>query len=380
MKKKVLDWCRQIAIGFLAALLLGPGLPVAAAEQEKEIQISAQSAVVMAADSELVLYEKEKDAKLPMASTTKIMTALLALEKAEEAGNPVVEITGEMVMVEGSSMGLREGDRLTLTGIVQGMMLCSGNDAANAIALYLGGTAEGFAELMNRRAKEIGMENTNFVTASGLDDEMHYTSAYDLALLAAVALKNTKFVEICSSRQLQVEFENPQKSVWYSNHNKLLSMYTGCIGMKTGFTKKSGRCLVSAAQREGVTLVAVTINAPDDWNDHTKLLDAGFEEVARQVFDESAFHIQVPVVGGTAETVMAQGAFGAAVTIRKADVQAIRRVVHLPKFLYAPVEQGCTVGVVEYYAGDKKLFSLPLKAAKAIRYQEKKGIWERIFH
>lgn len=365
-----------------AALLLCLSVPLTAKAQEEtpEIQTSAQSAVLITADTKQVLYEKAMGEKLPMASTTKIMTALLALEQIGETGDPVVDITDEMVRVEGSSMGLRAGDRLLLSGIVQGMMLCSGNDAANAIALYLGKTAEGFAAMMNTRAVEIGMVNTNFVTASGLDDENHYTTAYDMALLAAEALKSPTFTQICASQKLRIPFENPQKDVWLSNHNKLLAMYEGCIGMKTGYTKKSGRCLVSAAVRDGVTLIAVTLNAPDDWKDHATLFDKGFSETALQTFDESAFVTKVPVVGAAAQEIAVQGVYGGEITLLKAQFAEIRRVVFLSKFLYAPVNQGDTVGTVVYYAGNQKLYSLPLKAAEAVQYQEKQGIWERIFH
>ena len=165
------------------------------------------------------------------------MTALLALEEAEKEGDPTVTVTEEMVAVEGSSMGLRAGDELPLTGLAAGMLLASGNDAANAVALYLDGSQEAFAERMNRRAVEIGMGNTHFVTPSGLDDEAHYSTAFDMALLAREALKNNKFRELASSGTYQIAFDNPEKKVQYTNHNKLLWLYEGCIGVKTGFTK-----------------------------------------------------------------------------------------------------------------------------------------------
>lgn len=375
--------CRQGAAGFLAALFLccGVSVHVKAEESTETLELSAQSAVLITADSKLVLYDRFKDEKLPMASTTKIMTALLALEKAEEIGDPVVDITREMVMVEGSSMGLREGDRLQLSGIVQGMMLCSGNDAANAIALFIGGSAEGFAALMNSRAAEIGMKHTNFVTASGLDDENHYTTAYDMALLGAAAMQNPQFAEICASKKLNIRFENPEKTVWLSNHNKLLGMYEGCVGMKTGYTKKSGRCLVSAATRNGVTLIAVTLNAADDWQDHTKMLDMGFAKTALQEFDESGFSAEVPVAGTAGDSnITVQGINGGAAAIYAEDAAALRREICLPAFVYAPVSQGETVGTITYYAGSVKVCSLPLKAATSVAYEKKRGLWERIFH
>ena len=256
----------------LAALLVA--LPASAAEAPS---VSAQAAVLYDPMSGAVLYEKNGGEVLPMASTTKIMTALLAFESGQAGA--VVEVTPEMVAVEGSSMGLAAGDRLTLGSIARGMMMASGNDGANAIALFLGGSAVGFASLMNARAAEVGMENTRFVTPSGLDAEGHGTTAYDMALLGAEAMRCADFAETVGAVSQTVEFLSPEKTVRYDNHNRLLQLYSDCTGIKTGFTKKAGRCLVSSAERGGAQLICVTLNAPDDWNDHIALFEYGFSQL-----------------------------------------------------------------------------------------------------
>lgn len=361
----------------LAVVILpGPG----ADAQSFSGTVSARSAVLMTADTGRVLFEKDGDARLSMASTTKIMTALLTLEEAQRQGDPAVTVTEEMVHVEGSSMGLQPGDVLPLSGLAKGMLLASGNDAANAAAIFIGGSAEGFAEKMNARAAAIGMENTHFVTPSGLDDEAHYSTARDMGLLAIEALKNKAFREIAASASLQVEFLEPKKLVTYTNHNKLLQLYDGCIGVKTGFTKKSGRCLVSAAERNGVTLVCVTLNAPDDWNDHSALLDYGFAAVQSVSFDGSGFSAWLPVVGGQSQEVQVRGMRGASVTLEKEEADSITSAAFLPRFVYAPVEKGDEIGRLRYYAGDTPVFSVPILARESIpAVQPEPSFWEKLF-
>ena len=285
------------AAAVLAALLVA--LPASAAEAPS---VSAQAAVLYDPLSGAVLYEKNGGEVLPMASTTKIMTALLAFESGQ--ADAVVEVTAEMVAVEGSSMGLAAGDRLTLGSIARGMMMASGNDGANAIALFLGGSAEGFASLMNARAAEIGLENTRFVTPSGLDAEGHGTTAYDMALLGAEAMRCADFAETVGAVSQTVEFLSPEKTVRYDNHNRLLQLYSDCTGIKTGFTKKAGRCLVSSAERGGAQLICVTLNAPDDWNDHIALFEYGFSQLETRAITPDGTLYAVPVVGGAASSVV----------------------------------------------------------------------------
>lgn len=375
-------WRNRAAALGLSLCLVGALCPVARAAGP---EVSAQSAVVLTADTGAVLFEKDGHTPRPVASTTKIMTALLALEAAQERGDPLVDITQEMVAVEGSSMGLQAGDSISLTGLAAGMLLASGNDAANAAALYLDASLESFAARMNQRAAVLGMEDTHFVTPSGLDGEDaqglgHLSTAYDMALLARAALEDQAFRQLCSSPSLAVEFAEPVKRVTYTNHNKLLTQYQGCVGVKTGFTKEAGRCLVSAAERDGALLIAVTLNAPNDWQDHTALLDYGFSQVEPYQLAGGDVRLTVPVVGSPEEAVSLRGSNGGEVTLPLGQGAQVKRVVHAPKFLYAPVEAGEQVGEICWYLEGQLLGSAPLTAAGAAPLQEKApSLWERLF-
>ena len=375
-------WRNRAAALGLSLCLVGALCPAAWAAGP---EVSAQSAVVLTADTGAVLFEKDGHTPRPVASTTKIMTALLALEAAQERGDPLVDITQEMVAVEGSSMGLQAGDSISLTGLAAGMLLASGNDAANAAALYLDGSLESFAARMNQRAAALGMEDTHFVTPSGLDGEDaqglgHLSTAYDMALLARAALEDQAFRQLCSSPSLAVEFAEPVKRVTYTNHNKLLAQYQGCVGVKTGFTKEAGRCLVSAAERDGALLIAVTLNAPNDWEDHTALLDYGFTQVEPYQLAGGDVRLTVPVVGSPVEVVSLRGSNGGEVTLPLGQGAQVERVVRVPKFLYAPVEAGEQVGEICWYLEGQLLGSAPLTAAGAAPLQEKApSLWERLF-
>ena len=340
--------------------------------------LSAASAVLYYPEYETVLFEKNQASRLSMASTTKIMTSLIALEECTP--DRVVEITAEMVNVEGSSSGLREGDKITLRDLVYCMMLESGNDAANSVAIALGGSFEGFARMMNQRAAEIGMKNTSFVTPSGLDNENHYTTAYDMALLASEALLDRDFYAVSKETSRKISFIDSDKSVTLYNHNRLLSEYDGCIGIKTGFTKKSGRCLVSAAERNGIMLIAVTLNAGDDWHDHRKMLDYGFSRVDSTEADSDFSHYRVRVTGGTEMTVSVESD-DVAVNFLKDEDCNITRKVYLEKFLYAPVNKGDKIGFAEYYNGEKLIKTVPLTAEKDVAAAEnmkKENILDRL--
>lgn len=378
---------RAAALCIAGALVLGSAVfPKAKAQDlQTEMEVSAQSAVLMTADTGTVLYEKDAFSQRPMASTTKIMTALLTLEEGERLGDPVIQITEEMVAVEGSSMGLQAGDEISLSNLAAGMLLASGNDAANAAAIYLAGSLEGFVELMNQRAVEIGMEHTHFVTPSGLDGESadgrgHYSTAYDMALLAREALQNEQFRELCSSASYAVDFVQPVKRVTYTNHNKLLSQYEGCVGVKTGYTKQAGRCLVSAAERDGALLIAVTLDAPDDWKDHTVMLDYGFSQVEPYSLDGTAVSGMVPVVGSEQDSVSFSGSKGNTVSLPLGESAHVTSQVYLPAFVYAPVKSGDKVGEIRWYWDGKLLGTVSLIANQSARIQTKEpGVWAKLF-
>lgn len=322
-----------------------------------DTQDNASACVVVdAADGE-VIYGHDAFVQRSMASTTKIMTCLLACEsgRLEET----VRITGEMLTSEGSSVGLKEGDTITLHDLVTGMLLASGNDAADAVAVYLAGSIDDFATLMNARAQKIGMHQTTFVTPSGLDAKSHKTTAYDMALLTAEALKNDVFASLCKLQRADITISG--KTVTLYNHNKLLSQIEGCCGVKTGYTKKSGRCLVSAVTRNGITLICVTLNDPDDWQDHTQLYEACFSEYAPVQVHNRFF---VPVVGGTAERVACF--YNGQVYVRDAKQLSVR-VFYYP-FLYAPVKKGDAIGTVLCYDNGNQIMEIEITAGENVSY------------
>lgn len=314
----------------------------AEAQAVSEKAVSAQAAVLMDVCTGQILYEKNGDKILSMASTTKVMTALLTQEYIETIGDEEVKVSKEMVSVEGSSMGLRAGDSILLSDLIVGMLLPSGNDAANAAALHISGSMELFAQAMNNKAQCIGMNNTNFVTASGLDDPEHFSTAKDMALLTAHAINNRDFLSVFSQKTASISYCGGEKQASFSNHNKLLRLYGDCIGGKTGFTKKSGRCLVSAAQRDGCRLVCVTLNAPDDWNDHMNLFETGFSKMKKQSFPLQELYLPKAEGGQIAIKLK---------PVEKAYIygEKMERLVSLPKFVYASsLKKGDVLGYVDY--------------------------------
>ena len=398
----------RAAYAFLASVLLflttaGVFLPVAAASaggispgQSGDILIpagdaslpvalagvSARGAVLMEAESGDVVFGQNENARLPMASTTKIMTALVALESLPV--ETVVKITAPSVGVEGSSIYLTEGETLTLEQLLYALLLESANDAATAIAMAVAGSVEAFAEKMNQRAASLGLKDTHFVNPHGLDHEEHYTTAYELAVITRAALQNETFRAICATKRKTIPLRGEEGIRLLLNHNKLLDSYEGCIGVKTGFTKKTGRCLVSAAEREGITLIAVTLNAPDDWRDHTAMLDYGFDLYETiPLCEAGAFSAPLWLISGWQEYVMVENTDALAVTLRR-DHGPIRCVVELPRFAFAPVSAGETVGCLRFFeeardGTERELGTVPLKAAygvEAVTYPQ--GLWERL--
>ena len=329
-----------ICILFVTLTAFSPLCTVNAAE------VSAQAAVVIDIDNGRVYYEKNADTVLPMASTTKIMTALVVLESGLDL-DEYFTVDSNAIMVEGSSMGLQKGDRVTLRTLCYGMLLSSGNDAANAAAVRVGGSIEGFCRLMNERAKEMGLVNTSFQTPSGLDDEKHHTTAKELATVTWYAMKNDDFKNICNRVTASVEFGNPPYKRTLYNHNRLLRTYEGTIGVKTGFTKKSGRCLVSAAERNGVGLISVTLNAPNDWSDHTKLYNEYFDTLAKLELDEGTNYV-VKVTGGTTSSVNLVPSTIPVATLAAGELSRVEKSVVIAPFAYAPINCGDVMGEVVY--------------------------------
>ena len=257
----------SFALAGLALLSLLPG-------RAEGVGTSAASAILMDVDSGRVLYEQNADAKMLIASTTKIMTALVAVRDGKLSDT--VTVSREAAYTEGSSMYLKEGEELTLETLLYGLMLCSGNDAAVAVAEHVGGSVQGFVKRMNETARELGMDHSSFANPNGLDDEKHYSTARDMAVLACAALENETVLRIASTRSITIGGRT------MTNHNKLLSMMDGCLGLKTGYTRAAGRTLVSCAERNGQRLVAVTLQDGNDWADHQSLFEYGFSAYPAQ--------------------------------------------------------------------------------------------------
>lgn len=343
-------------------------LPVSSLQ---ESDLSARSAVVIDSETNNVIYQKNMSEKLSMASTTKIMTAILAIE----SGKLSCVVTADRdVICEGTSIGIKKGDSFTLETLIWALLLESGNDSAVLIAEFLSGNETEFSKRMNEKASQIGMKNTNFVTASGLDDSEHYTTAYDMALLASYAAKNPIFRRICSRENYVADYISPKISVTYSNHNKLLKMYDGTFGVKTGFTKKSGRCLVSACERNGITLVAVTLKAPDDWNDHIKLYNYCFK-----LSQTSKIDIQVPRLRVYGADVEWLEPVCDNVCVNSLFYDNISYTVLLPQFTYAPIKKNDHLGKIILYVDGRKYKELEIKADSDILPAEGKTEIEYTF-
>ena len=350
----------------LALCALSHALPIHAQSTAAAMPCSmdAGAAVLIDADSGRVLYEQHAHTRMPMASTTKIMTALVVLERCDLTETVCVD--ERAVGVEGSSVYLYAGEMLTVEQLLYALMLSSANDAAAALAYAVAGSIEGFAALMNQKAAEIGVQNTQFRNPHGLDADGHYTTAYDLAVITAYALQNEDFLRIVSTEKKVIPLREQQGARVLRNHNKLLASLEGCVGVKTGFTKKSGRCLVSAAERDGVRLVCVTLDCPDDWSTHTALHEGGFSAYERVTLAESgAYLASIPAVGGTQNELYLQADANVSVTLPRSR-GSITCTVNAPHFAYAPVTVGEVMGEAIWSLNGEEIARTPLYAAYGI--------------
>lgn len=333
---------------------------------------SARGVILLDADTGRVLFEQNADEPMLIASTTKIMTALVVIEHCDL--EQTVDIKQEWTGIEGSSVYLKAGEKLTVRELLYCMLLRSGNDAAVALACNCAGSIEAFAELMNQRAGELGLENTSFANPHGLDSENHYSSARDLALITAAAMGYESFCQIVSTESLTIGQR------YLTNHNKMLKFYTGATGVKTGYTKAAGRSLVSSAERDGMRLIAVTLNDPNDWADHTALLDYGFAEYHREeLCDAGEVVASIPVIGGDAPELQACAAETCRLTL--AADEELTTQIYLPRFVYASVEAGQQVGTIQYYVNGELAAEIPLLSANAVSKQSEapRTIWQRIW-
>ena len=340
------------------------------------LSLSARSAILIEGEEREVLYEKNGRERLPMASTTKIMTALVAAELLEL--DALISIPREAVGVEGSSIYLCEGEVLTVEQLLYALLLESANDAATALAVCAAGSVEDFAKKCNEKAKELNLKDTNFTNPHGLYDEEHYTTAYDLAQIAAHALKDPKIRKITATKRATIPLRATQSNLigegvrYLKNHNKMLSLYEGAIGVKTGFTKKSGRCLVSAAERDGLTLIAVTLNAPDDWRDHAAMLDLGFDNYeSKTIYEAGEFCYDFPLSNGASEYARAVNLSPIRTVVPKGKTEYTQSVESHFRFAIAPVAEGQILGRVTVVINGKTLSST-LICAESIDAKYKK--------
>ena len=321
------------------------------------METSAASAILMDADSGRVLYEHNADRKMLIASTTKILTALVAIEEGDLHDS--VKVSREAAYTEGSAMYLTEGETLTLETLLYGVLLCSGNDAAVAVAQHVGGSAKGFVALMNEKARELGMEHSSFANPNGLDDEQHYSTARDMAKLARAALENETLMRIASTRSVTIGGRT------MTNHNKLLHYVDGCLGLKTGYTKAAGRTLVSCAEKNGQRLIAVTLQDGNDWADHQVLYEYGFSAYpARTCAVRGQALTQASVSGGVSPTVPLIA--GAGFCYPAAETERLTTRICLDEPLRAPVSAGKTVGAAVFCLNGTEIGRVPLVAGRTV--------------
>ena len=322
--------------------------------------------LIMDGRMQSVLEEQNGDIVLPMASTTKVMTALLVLEKV--ATDEIVEIPQQAVGVEGTSLYIEKGEKYTVLELLYGLMLQSANDCAEALAWYVGkGSVDAFVDQMNAKAKEMGLKNTKFANPSGLPNEAHYTTAKELALIMVYAMKNQKFRKITATKEYKIHNQT------IVNHNKLLKLYPDCIGGKTGYTMAAGRCLVSIAERRGVPLVCVTLGIRDDWNVHTDAYEKWFGKVKETTIEETEkFSIRLPVAGGG--EAVAKNCDKVTARLFDTSEKIIKRV-QANGFIYGEKSAGDVVGTVEYWLGSYKIGESPLVLEAPIEVSVKKELF-----
>lgn len=342
---------RTLVLIILFALMLS--IPAGA----DEISVSAKAAIVYEPLTGTVFYEKNADDQMLIASTTKIMTALVALENCDI--DETVTVPKECESVEGSSMYLRAGDKLTMGELLYGLLLESGNDAAAAIALHISGSIEGFAELMNSKAAELGLKNSHFSNPHGLDADDHYSSARDLALIMAEAIKNEEFLKISSTSSVTIDGRT------YKNHNRLNEMYDAALCGKTGYTRHAGRTLVTCAKKDGMTLICVTLSDPDDWNDHVLLYESVFSRYKLIVTPAVGTDMgEVEVISGTETSVCVTPEESAFLIVGRDD--EVRYEAAKPEFVYADVEKGEYAGELCLKVNGRTVFTANLVFAENV--------------
>lgn len=339
----------------------------------ENLNLSGESYVIIEENSGRILYEKNGYRKMPMASTTKIMTALVALEYGDPT--KLVNIDSESVGVEGSSIYLKEGESMTLEDLLYGLMLRSGNDAAVAISKHVGSNSENFVNLMNTKAKEIGTINTHFTNPNGLHNEDHYSTAYDLAIITREAFKHDLFEKIVGSKSYK---STRDENNLYYNKNKTIFEYDGGDGVKTGYTTNSGRCLVSSAHRNNMRLIAVVLNGYDWFNDNYKLLDYGFENFKPFIiYDKMQYMKSIKLENGKKDKLNLVTEKEFIYPLSEDESKDVSYNIQLPDKLEAPILKGEKIGQISTYLYGKLINKENLIARETI---ERKGMIERLLN
>lgn len=342
----------------LAALMLLPTMQFAGAEAPNDGSAAtcAECMAVIECSTGRFLYGKNEDKKRPMASTTKICTAATVLDNCDNL-EKIITVPDKAVGVEGSSIYLQKGEKVKIIDLLYGLMLQSGNDCAEALAITVGGSLENFAKLMNETAEKAGAQNSNFVTPHGLHDDNHYTTARDLAMISAYAFKNPIFAKIVSTKKHIMPWEGRSYPRTILNKNKILSTYEGGDGVKTGFTKKAGRCLVSSATRNGMRIIAVVLNCGPMFEECSALMDKAFSEYKLcKVFDAKTVSEKIGVTDGKQSEVIASGKNEYFYPIRDGEINDIRVDINTVKVLPAPVAKDTEAGNFKIYLENQLLF------------------------
>lgn len=357
------------AVFLVIAAVFAYNIGVTNAEPVAELSgkkgVTAKSAILIEASTGRVLYEKNAFERMPMASTTKIMTAILAIENSNLSDTVVV--SPKASDVGESSIWLAAGEKMTMSDMLFGLMLASGNDAAVAIAEHVAGSVDEFSQMMNAKAKEIGAYNTNFCNPNGLPIDDHYTTAYDLALISAYAMKNDFFKELVKTQYKTIPWEGHEYNRVVKNKNKLLWQYEGGNGIKTGYTKAAGKCLSAAAERDGMQLISIVLSAPDMFNDCVKLLDYGFKNYSSKLIQQAGEYIgDVNVNQGTEDNFQVYTQQDIYYPLTDEEFSKLEKRTYLEKILDAPVLEGQKVGYVDIWLGTNQIYSVALTAPDTI--------------
>ena len=336
---------------------LNPGYSVTPIQNTRPVapddalpNVTATAAIVIEASTGHVLYERNPDQRMFPASTTKMMTLITALESNQL--DEIVTVGPGAYNAEGSTLWLDVGEKIPLGDLLYGMMLISGNDGAIAIAEHCGGTVADFAATMTRRAQELGATGTNFTNANGLPDPNHYTTARDLAIMAAHGFSLPHFEEICSAKEVSFGWIHDATKL-LRNENQMLWLYRGCNGVKTGYTDAAGRCLVTAAKQNGVQLIVVVLDSLYIWNDSIFLLDYGFGRVSSQTLIQSGEVVKtLPITSGRRKSMQVKTAGEIIMPVFEGDANAYEIVFDLPEFLTAPIKSGETIGKIRVILPD----------------------------